>query len=89
MEVDLSHIARLARLRLDARERERFGAQIAGFMALFETIPALGEEAAAPEAPDCSALRPDVHAPSLPAQELLSAAPQTEAGCFAVPRTVD
>ena len=92
VEIDVEHVARLARLALTEEERERFGRQLA---LILDHAARVGEVAAAdvpPTAhpiPRSNVFRPDEPEPSLPHDEAVAGAPEVEADRFKVPRIVE
>jgi aspartyl-tRNA(Asn)/glutamyl-tRNA(Gln) amidotransferase subunit C len=92
VEIDIEHVARLARLALREEEKERLRAQLG---AILEHAARVGEVATADVPPTASAiprsnvLRPDEPGPTLPPEEALAGAPEVEGGRFRVPRIVE
>ncbi len=92
LEIDVDHIARLARLRLTEGEVERLRRQLP---AILEAAARVGEVAAkdvpptSHPIPRSNVLRPDELRPTLTQEEALSTAPAAEAGRFKVPRIVE
>ncbi len=92
VEIDIEHVARLARLELTPEEKERLRAQLG---LILEHAAKVGEVATAdvpPTAwaiPRVNVLRPDEPTPSLPVEEVLANAPEVEDGRFKVPRIVE
>ena len=92
IEIDVDHVARLARLALTPEEKERFGRQLA---LILEHAAKVGEVAAADVPPTASAipranvLRPDVPEPGISQQAALANAPESEGGRFKVPRIAE
>jgi aspartyl-tRNA(Asn)/glutamyl-tRNA(Gln) amidotransferase subunit C len=92
VEIDIEHVARLARLELTDEERDRLRTQLA---AILEHAAKVGEVAAAdvpPTAyaiPRANVLRPDELRPSLPVADVLANAPEPEDDRFRVPRIVE
>jgi aspartyl-tRNA(Asn)/glutamyl-tRNA(Gln) amidotransferase subunit C len=92
VEIDIEHVAKLARLDLTAEERERLRDQLG---MILEHAAKVGEVAAAdvpPTAyaiPRANVLRPDEVRPSLPVADVLANAPQPEDDRFRVPRIVE
>lgn len=92
VEIDIEHVARLARLDLTDEEKRRLAAQLG---AILEHAAKVGEVATADVAPTASAipranvLRPDEPRPSLSADEALANAPATVDERFLVPRIVE
>ena len=91
VEIDIEHVARLARLELTAEERERLRAQLGQIL---EHAAAVGEVAAddvpatATPIPRANVFREDEPEPSLPADEALRNAPDRDGARFRVPRIV-
>ena len=92
VEIDIEHIARLARLELTDEEKARLREQLG---AILEHAAKVGEVAAEDVPPTAYAIprsnvfRPDELAPSLPVEEVLANAPETESDRFKVPRIVE
>jgi aspartyl-tRNA(Asn)/glutamyl-tRNA(Gln) amidotransferase subunit C len=85
--------ARLARLALDEEELRALAPELGRILAAFEVLARFTAAAPAPEdAPPPAAAggrtRGDMPQPSLPREEILAAAPSSEDGFFAVPKTV-
>jgi aspartyl-tRNA(Asn)/glutamyl-tRNA(Gln) amidotransferase subunit C len=89
VEIDIEHVAKLARLDLSADEIARLRAQLAQIL---EHAARVGEVAAADVAPTASPIpranvyRDDVPEPSLPVDEALRNAPERDGDRFRVPR---
>jgi len=92
VEIDIEHVARLARLELTAEERERLRLQLG---VILEHAAKVGEVAAddvpptAYAIPRSNVLRPDDITPSLPVEEVIANAPDREGNRFKVPRIVE
>lgn len=92
VDIDIEHVARLARLELTDEEKERLKAQLG---VILEHAAKVGEVATADVPPTASAipranvLRPDVPRPSLASEAALSNAPAAEDERFLVPRIVE
>ena len=92
VEVDVDHVARLARLALTAEERERFRRQLGMILEHAERVGEVAAEHVPPTShpvPRSNVFRPDDEWPSLPHGEALRGAPDTEDGRFKVPRVVE
>jgi aspartyl-tRNA(Asn)/glutamyl-tRNA(Gln) amidotransferase subunit C len=92
VEIDIDHVARLARLALTDEERDRFRAQLGVILEHAERV----REVAAADVPPTShplprsnVFREDRPAPSLPPAEAVAGAPEVEDGRFRVPRIVE
>ena len=92
VEIDIEHVARLARLELTSEERELLRAQLG---VILEHAAKVGEVATADVPPTAYAiprsnvLRPDEPTPSLPVEEVLANAPEREDDRFKVPRIAE
>lgn len=92
VEIDIDHVARLARLRLTVEEKERFSRQLA---LILEHAARVGEVAAADvpptshPVPRANVYRPDEPTPSLSHEAAMANAPDPEDGRFRVPRIVE
>ena len=86
---DVAHVARLARLRLDDDELERFTEQLGAVLEHAADIAALDIGDVPPTAhplPLVNVLRDDEVRPGLDRDEVLAQAPAAEDGRFRVPR---
>jgi aspartyl-tRNA(Asn)/glutamyl-tRNA(Gln) amidotransferase subunit C len=92
VEIDIEHVARLARLDLSSEEKQRLRDQLGQIL---EHAAKVGEVAADDVPPTASAIaranvfREDEVEPSLPVDEVLKNAPDREDDRFKVPRIVE
>ena len=92
VEIDIEHVAKLARLALTEDERTALAAQLGQIL---EHAARVGEVAAADVPPTASpiprvnVLRDDVAEPSLPVDEALRNAPERDGDRFRVPRIAE
>jgi aspartyl-tRNA(Asn)/glutamyl-tRNA(Gln) amidotransferase subunit C len=92
VEIDIAHVAKLARLELTDDETARLGAQLGQIL---EHAARVGEVAAADVEPTASPIaranvyRDDVPEPSLPVDEALRNAPERDGDRFRVPRIAE
>lgn len=92
VDIDVEHVARLARLALEPEERERFRAQLGLILEHAERIRELAADDLPPTShpvPRSNVFRPDEPWESLPPEEALANAPEVEDGRFRVPRIVE
>ncbi|MEX2459256.1 MAG: Asp-tRNA(Asn)/Glu-tRNA(Gln) amidotransferase subunit GatC [Actinomycetota bacterium] len=92
VEIDVDHVARLARLALTDDERERFRAQLGLILEHAERVTEVAAEDVPPTAhplPRANVFREDVPEPGLSHELALSTAPQAEDGRFRVPRITE
>jgi len=92
VEIDIEHVARLARLELTSEETARLRDQLG---AILEHAAKVGEVAAddvpptAYAIPRSNVLRPDEVTPSLSVEDVLANAPEREDDRFKVPRIAE
>jgi aspartyl-tRNA(Asn)/glutamyl-tRNA(Gln) amidotransferase subunit C len=92
VEIDIEHVAKLARLELTADETARLRTQLGQIL---EHAARVGEVAAADVEPTVSPIprsnvyRDDVPEPSLPVDEALRNAPERDGDRFRVPRIAE
>ncbi|HEX6843957.1 MAG TPA: Asp-tRNA(Asn)/Glu-tRNA(Gln) amidotransferase subunit GatC [Actinomycetota bacterium] len=92
VEIDIEHVAKLARLQLTDEEKARLKEQLG---VILEHAAKVGEVAAADVVPTASPIpranvfREDVVEPSLPVDEALRNAPEREDDRFKVPRIAE
>jgi aspartyl-tRNA(Asn)/glutamyl-tRNA(Gln) amidotransferase subunit C len=92
VEIDIEHVARLARLELTAEEKDRLREQLG---AILEHAAKVGEVATADVPPTAYAIaranvfRPDERTASLSVEDVLANAPEREDDRFKVPRIVE
>ncbi len=92
VEIDVEHVARLARLLLTDEEKERFRRQLGVILEAAEKVGEVASEDVPPTShpvPRSNVFRPDEPKPSLSHEEALSTAPEVEDGRFKVPRIVE
>ena len=92
VEIDIDHVARLARLELSDEEKERLREQLAVILDNAAKVGEVATEDVPPTAyaiPRSNVLRPDELTPCLPLEEVLANAPEVEDDRFKVPRIVE
>lgn len=89
MRIDINHIAKLARLKMDGEQAERFTRQMSDILDMVDSLPAIEGTAAGLDPDHPMRLRPDVVEASSKREDILKNAPQVEAGCVVVPRVVE
>ncbi|MCC7351091.1 MAG: Asp-tRNA(Asn)/Glu-tRNA(Gln) amidotransferase subunit GatC [Phycisphaerales bacterium] len=88
---DVRHVARLSRLALDESQMRKFAGQleaILGYVDKLGTLDVSGVEPMAHALPLHNVLREDVIEPSLPLEQVLRNAPQTDGPFFKVPKVI-
>lgn len=92
VEIDVEHVARLARLALTDEEKERFRTQLGVILEHAELVAKVAADDVPPTAqplPQVNAFRDDEPRPGLSHQDALAGAPEAEDGRFKVPRIVE
>jgi aspartyl-tRNA(Asn)/glutamyl-tRNA(Gln) amidotransferase subunit C len=92
VEIDIDHVARLARLELTDEEKARLREQLGVILEAAAKVSEVATDDVPPTAyaiPRSNVLRPDKITPSLTVEEVLSNAPEVEDDRFKVPRVVE
>lgn len=89
MNIDIKHIAKLARLRIEDDQLDKFESEMENIVGMVEKLPDIQDEMTLdPDNP--MILRKDVaFQDKFTRQELMQNAPQVKAGCLVVPKTVE
>ena len=89
MNLDIKHIAKLARLRIEDDQLDKFESEMQNIVGMVEKLPDIQDEMTLdPDNP--MILRKDVAVQDkFTRQELMQNAPQVKAGCLVVPKTVE
>ena len=92
VEIDIEHVARLARLDLTDEEKARLRDQLGVILETAAKVSEVATDDVPPTAyaiPRSNVLRPDEVTPSLTVEEVLSNAPEVEDDRFKVPKVVE
>ena len=92
VEIDIDHVARLARLDLSEEEKARLREQLGVILEAAARVQEVAAEDVPPTSyaiPRSNVFREDVPTPCLPLEEALAGAPEIEADRFKVPRIVE
>ena len=92
VEIDIEHVARLARLELTDEEKARLRDQLGVILENAAKVSEVATDDVPPTAyaiPRSNVLRPDEVTPSLTVEEALSNAPEVEDDRFKVPKVVE
>lgn len=89
MNIGIKHIAKLARLRIEDDQLDKFESEMENIVGMVEKLPDIQDEMTLdPDNP--MILRKDVAVQDkFTRQELMQNAPQVKAGCLVVPKTVE
>ena len=89
MNIDIKHIAKLARLRISDEEMETFENQMQSIVDMVEKLPDIKDELVL-DKDNPMILREDKAVrDKFTRDELMANAPQVQAGCLVVPKTVE
>lgn len=89
MKVDIRHIAKLSRLRIDDNELAKFEKEMENIVQMVEKLPEIDDELNL-DASNPMILRKDkAVTDKYTRDELLKNAPKVKAGCLVVPKTVE
>jgi len=89
---EVEHVARLARLALDADEKERMRSQLDAILGYIEQLRRVNTDGVEPTThvlPLVNVLRDDEVRPSYPVEAMLANAPDAQDGQFRVPRILE
>lgn len=90
MNIDIKHIAKLARLRIDEDELKKFEHDMQGIVEMVENLPDDIKDEPLLDPENAMTLREDkVRENKFSRDELTKNAPHVTAGCLVVPKTVE
>lgn len=90
MGIDISHIAKLCRLRIEVSELAEFEKDMESIIAMADALPELEDVKLTPDVSNAMKLREDkAAAGKFTRDELLANAPEVHSGSLAVPKTVE
>lgn len=90
MSIDVQHLAKLARLRIEDDKLTKFEKDMESIVAMVEQLPEVSGDAWNLDPNHPMKLREDIEGTDkLPRAELLANAPQMQAGCVVVPKAVE
>lgn len=88
-DINIRHIAKLARLHVDNEEIAKFENEMGNMVKMVENLPEFTDTNLPLNVKDAMKLRADEVKPSIKRDEILKNAPKTEAGCVSVPKIVE
>ncbi len=89
MKIDIPHIAKLSRLRIEPEKMEKFETDMAAIVDMVERLPDV-DETLTLDAENPMRLREDVAVEhKFRREEMLANAPEVQSGCLVVPKTVE
>lgn len=89
MNIDIKHIAKLSRLRIEDDKLEEFELQMQNIVNMVENLPDIQEELVLDESNPMILREDKAVTNKFTRQELMENAPQVKAGCLVVPKTVE
>lgn len=89
MKIDIKHVAKLARLRIEENQLEEVERKLLSVIGMVENLPEITGTDSGLDPQNPMVLRPDVVTPSLPRAQVLANAPFQQSGCVVVPKTVE
>lgn len=89
MKIDIKHIAKLSRLKVDDSEIEKFEKDMENIVSMIENLSDLEDTGSLLDKDNSMVLREDVAHNNFKRDELMQNAPQTKAGCVVVPKVVE
>lgn len=88
-DIDIRHIAKLARLHVEEDEIPKLEKQMGEIVGMVENLPEFTDTNLPLNKEDAMKLRHDEIRDSMKREEILKNAPATEAGCIVVPKIVE
>lgn len=89
MKIDIDHIAKLARLRIEPDKREKFEKDMESIVNMVENLPDVDDDLSL-DAEHPMHLREDVAEDhKFRREDMLKNAPEVQSGCLVVPKTVE
>lgn len=88
-EIDIRHIAKLARLHVEENEIAKFEKEMGNIVGMVENLPEFTDTSMPLDKSDAMKLRSDVVGESMKREKTLANAPTVEAGCIVVPKIVE
>ncbi|WP_294407372.1 Asp-tRNA(Asn)/Glu-tRNA(Gln) amidotransferase subunit GatC [uncultured Ruminococcus sp.] len=89
MNIDIKHIAKLARLRIEDDQLEKFESEMQGIVNMVEKLPDINDELVLDASNPMKLRKDEVADKKFTRQELMQNAPKVKAGCLVVPKTVE
>ena len=89
MNIDIKHIAKLSRLRIEEDKLEDFETQMQNIVNMVENLPDIEDELVLDEKNPMILREDKAVTDKYTRQELMANAPQVKAGCLVVPKTVE
>ena len=88
MDMDIKRLAKLAKLKFTPEEEEKYAAQMANIVAMVEKLPDLDASGPLIDPDNPMEMRKDEVVSRYTRDELVANAPEVQAGCIVVPKTI-
>ena len=88
MDMDIKRLAKLAKLKFTPEEEEKYADQMANIVAMVEKLPDLDARGPLIDPDNPMEMRKDEVVSRYTRDELVANAPEVQAGCIVVPKTV-
>ena len=88
MDMDIKRLAKLAKLKFTPEEEGKYAAQMANIVAMVEKLPDLDASGPLIDPDNPMEMRKDEVVSRYTRDELVANAPEVQAGCIVVPKTV-
>ena len=89
MNIDIKHIAKLSRLRIEEEKLDEFETQMQSIVNMVENLPDIEDELVLDEKNPMILREDKAVTNKYTRQELMANAPKVKAGCLVVPKTVE
>ncbi|MFZ2539775.1 MAG: Asp-tRNA(Asn)/Glu-tRNA(Gln) amidotransferase subunit GatC [Oscillospiraceae bacterium] len=89
MKIDIKHLAKLSKLNTNPEQEAKFEIQMQDIIAMVEKLPALLSEESLVDSTNPMKCREDISYNEFKREQILSNAPQTQAGCVVVPKVIE
>lgn len=89
MNIDIKHIAKLARLRIEDDQLEKFESEMQNIVSMVEKLPDINDELVLDKDNPMKLREDKAVTNKFTRQELMQNAPKVKAGCLVVPKTVE
>lgn len=89
MSIDLKHIAKLSRLRIEDDKLSKFKSDMQGIVDMVENLPDIEDEPLLDPDNPITLRKDEAKTDKFTRDELLANAPHVTAGCLVVPKTVE
>ena len=88
MDMDIKRLAKLAKLKFTPEDEEKYAAQMANIVAMVEKLPDLDASGPLIDPDNPMEMRKDEVVSRYTRDERVANAPEVQAGCIVVPKTV-